>query len=108
MRDKLEQSLMARISAIGDKNKLLDIFDRLNWDIDEDIFADVTVWATIKLPQYVEFLIDDSEKHLLESKHTQAYASDTKGVKLFFDGEWYINLKFNLKLRPEWIEIIES
>jgi hypothetical protein len=92
-----------------DKFSLKHIVGELSKQLDTSVlFADDFVWATIKLVAGIKGIQDDPQKHLIDSKQVQDYVTNTKGVRLFFDGEWYINRNFNLKLRPEWIDIIKE
>ena len=108
MKTELQQMLIDRINALQDTDALLEMLSKLNMPVDENLLADVTVWATIKALDDLPSIDDDNQSTRFTSPNTRRYADDTKGVKLFFDGEWYINRKFNLKLRPEWLEITES
>ena len=108
MKDKIKTNLKNRIDSIEDTDQLYQMYNQLGLDFNVDDFVADLVWAGIKSPDTITNLQDDQQRHLLEADHVQNYTNDTRGVKLFFDGEWYINRNFNLKLRPEWIEIIEE
>lgn len=108
MKIQLRQALSARINAIEDEDELLELFGRLGYDLDESLIASEMVWAKIKLADDVSFLEQDKERSKLEGRHIQQLARDTKGVKLFKSGEWYINKNLSLRLRATWINIIEE
>jgi hypothetical protein len=108
MKNKIKQSIIQVINNTNDTERLLQFLGRLEIEPDGVLFADDFVWATIKLVAGIKGIQDDPQKHLIDSKQVQDYVTNTKGVRLFFDGEWYINRNFNLKLRPEWIDIIKE
>ena len=108
MSNKLKQNLKSRIDDLFDDEKLYRVYSALGLEIDESIFDEEMVWATIRDPATIQYLDDDTSGHLLSARHVEKFRNYTKGVKLFFDGEWYINRDFDLKLRPEWVEIIEE
>lgn len=104
MKTELQQMLTDKINSVQDTEVLLNIMDSLALGIDESLLANSMVWATIKPLDELPLV----KSGLFTNKKTRRYADDTKGIKLFFDGNWYISRNFNLKLRPEWITIIEE
>lgn len=104
----LKQDLTSKINAITKVDKLINIYKKLNMDFDEAIFADKIVWASIKAPEEVANIDKDADQHFLKQRNVQNVRSEIRVIKLFFDGEYYINKHFNLKLKPEWIEIVEN
>jgi galactose mutarotase-like enzyme len=108
MNTKLKKNLKARIELIQNDDQIFSILNHLGFAFDEDEFADEMVWARIKTPNEVQYLTDDEEKNNLTNGRTQQFATATKGVKLFLIDDWYINRDFNLKLRPNWVELIQE
>jgi len=108
IRAKLKTMLKSKIDLIQDRDELLTLFRRIGCEIDDTALAAEMVWARIKRLNAIDGIEDDPQKNLITNDNVQEFVHGTRGVKLFFDGEWYINPKFNLKLRPNWIEIINK
>lgn len=106
MKDKIKKVIKDKINNIQDTEALIQVLNRLGFDMLEADFIEEMVWATIKSP--IPDIEDDPQCRLYLNKNTESLMKDTKGLKLFFDGTWYINKNLNLKLRPEWIDIIKE
>lgn len=98
IKDKIKE----KINALDDPDKLLELTRSLNIKVEDELEF---IWGKIKPINQLN--LSNKEISKLRDSYIQAFVTDTLGVKLYFDGAYYYNPFFNLKLRPEWVEVLK-
>ncbi len=117
MQSEIRTKIQQELASIQDINKLFNIAKQLNISFKDTDFIQKPVWAKIKDVDTIVTafgIIDKSNMeqgqllHLLNNRNTRMFAAETQKIRLFFDGEYYINPELKLKLKAEWIDIIKE
>jgi len=106
--EDLKIDMKNRIDRVDSTEDMLTLFSKLSAPLDTVTLNSYFKWYRIKTQDEIGDISEDSFKHLYYSNQTQNILLETNQVRLIEVDGWLVNEALQLKLRPEWVEAINT